>query len=81
MPVLPVGIAGTEEAMPPKAKSLKRVRVSIVVGEPLLIPDGGNKRPSASERNEFTAHLRSAMQAAMDEAVELAAARRARRNE
>ena len=81
VPVLPVGIAGTEEAMPPKAKSLKRVRVSIVVGEPLLIPDGGNKRPSASERNEFTAHLRSAMQAAMDEAVELAAARRARRNE
>lgn len=78
VPVLPVGIAGTEEAMPPKSKSLKRVPVSIVVGEPLLIPDGGNGRLSASERNEFTARLRSAMQAAMDEAVELAAARRGR---
>ena len=78
VPVLPVGIAGTEEAMPPKAKSLKRVPVSIVVGEPLHIPDGGTRRLSASERNEFTAKLRVSMQAAMDEAVELTTARRSR---
>ena len=78
VPVLPVGIAGTEEAMPPKAKFLRRVPVSIVVGEPLLPPEGGNGRLSASKRNEFTAQLQVAMQAAMDEAVELAAARRSR---
>ena len=78
VPVLPVGIAGTEEAMPPKAKFLRRVPVSIVIGDPLLIPGGGNGRLSASERNVFTAQLRDAMQAAMDQAVELAAARRGR---
>lgn len=78
VPVLPVGIAGTEEAMPPKAKFLRRVPVSIVVSEPLLPPVGENGRLSSSERNEFTAQLRAAMQTAMDEAVELAAARRGR---
>jgi 1-acyl-sn-glycerol-3-phosphate acyltransferase len=78
VPIFPVGIAGTEEAMPPKAKFLRRVPVSIVVSEPLLAPEGENGRLSSSERNEFTAQLRAAMQTAMDEAVELAEARRGR---
>ena len=79
VPILPVGIAGTEEAMPPKAKFLRRVPVSIVIGEPLQPPESENGRLSSSERNELTARLREAMQAAMDEAVELAAGRRGRR--
>lgn len=79
VPILPVGIAGTEEAMPPKAKFLRRVPVSIVVGEPLLPPDIDNGRLSSRQRHEFTVRLREAMQSAMDEAVVLASARRARR--
>ncbi|MDE0116737.1 MAG: lysophospholipid acyltransferase family protein [bacterium] len=79
VPILPVGIAGTEEAMPPKAKFLRRVPVSIVIGEPLLPPDTDNGRLSSNQRHEFTNRLREAMQAAMDEAVELASVRRARR--
>ena len=79
VPILPVGIAGTEEAMPPKAKFLRRVPVSIVIGEPLMAPDTENGRLTSSERNELTARLREAMQAAMDEAVELGATRRGRR--
>ncbi len=79
VPILPVGIAGTEEAMPPKAKVLRRVPVSIVVGEPLLPPETKNGRLSSDARNEFTARLREAMQSAMDEAAEMAPARRGRR--
>lgn len=78
VPILPVGIAGTEEAMPPKAKFLRRVPVSIVVGEPLLPPDIENGRLSSHQRHEFTVRLREAMQSAMDEAVALASTRRAR---
>ena len=79
VPILPVGIAGTEEAMPPKAKFLRRVPVSIVVGEPLLPPETQNGRLSSDTRNEFTNRLRKAMQSAMDEAVALGSARRGRR--
>lgn len=79
VPILPVGIAGTEEAMPPKAKFLRRVPVSIVIGEPLLPPDIENGRLSSRQRSEFTVRLREAMQTAMDEAVELASTRRTRR--
>lgn len=79
VPILPVGIAGTEEAMPPKAKFLRRVPVSIVIGEPLLPPDIENGRLSSHQRREFTIRLREAMQTAMDEAVELASTRRTRR--
>ena len=79
VPILPVGIAGTEEAMPPKAKFLRRVPVSIVIGEPLPPPEIEGGRLSSDQRSEFTARLRAAMQSAMDEAVELASARRGRR--
>lgn len=75
VPILPVGISGTEEAMPPKAKLLRRVPVSIVIGEPLLPPNIENGRLSSYQRNEFTDRLREAMQAAMDEAVEFASSR------
>ena len=78
VPILPVGIAGTEEAMPPKAKFLRRVPVSIVVGEPLLPPGTERGRLSSHQRHEFTVRLREAMQLAMDEAVVLASTRRAR---
>ena len=79
VPILPVGIAGTEEAMPPKAKFLRRVPVSIVVGEPLMPPSIESGRLSSSQRSEFTTRLREAMQSAMDEAVDLASTRRSRR--
>ena len=79
VPILPVGIAGTEEAMPPKAKFLRRVPVSIVIGEPLLPPDLDNGRLSSHQRHDFTDRLREAMQSAMDEAVALASTRRGRR--
>lgn len=79
VPILPVGIVGTEEAMPPKAKFLRRVPVSIVVGEPLSPPSAEGGRLSSSQRSEFTTRLREAMQSAMDEAVELASTRRSRR--
>ncbi len=76
VPILPVGIAGTEEAMPPKAKFLRRVPVSIVIGEPLQPPNTENGRLSSHQRHEFTNDLREAMQTAMDEAVALASTRR-----
>ena len=62
-PVLPVGIAGTREAMPSGAKLPKRTQVAIVVGEPLDPPtgaDGGRAR--RPDMTAWTATLRDALE-------------------
>ncbi|MCY4164059.1 MAG: lysophospholipid acyltransferase family protein [bacterium] len=81
VPIIPVGIAGTEQAMAPKAKFMRPGPVSIVVGEPLVFATGGStggstaRRLSADVRAEFTAMLHRAMQDAMDCAYEKASSR------
>lgn len=66
--VVPVGIAGTEAAMPPGAKFPRRSKVAIVVGEPIDPPDTGGKRLSLSKRREYTAELTARLQDVFDEA-------------
>ncbi|MGI9601547.1 MAG: lysophospholipid acyltransferase family protein [Acidimicrobiales bacterium] len=64
-PVVPIGIAGTEEAMPPGARFPRRSHVAVVVGEPLTPPEG---RVSRRELSELTAELRARMQQANNQA-------------
>ncbi|WP_420640108.1 lysophospholipid acyltransferase family protein [Candidatus Poriferisocius sp.] len=77
VPIVPVGIAGTEEAMAPGARFIRPGPVTIVVGEPLA-PPATQGRASSDARRRFTAELHQAMQQAMDQAVELAQRRRQR---
>ena len=72
-PVVPIGITGTESALPAGAKWLRRSHVGIAVGEPLpapVGPDGG--RPNRKQLREFTAELAEQLQKAQDAAVVLA---------
>ena len=72
-PVLPVGIAGTREAMPSGAKFPKRTQVAIVVGEPLAPPtgpDGGRAR--RPDMTAWTATLREALEDCQQRARALA---------
>lgn len=66
--VVPVGIAGTEAAMPPGARFPRRSKVAVVVGEPLEAPDTGGKRLSLSNRRDYAAELTRRLQDAFDEA-------------
>ena len=66
--VVPVGIAGTEAAMPPGAKLPRRSKVAIVVGEPIDPPDTDGKPLSLSKRREYTAELSARLQDVFDEA-------------
>jgi len=68
-PIIPIGIAGTEAAMGSGTKGIKRVRCAIVVGEPIEPPHGRLSRPALAE---FSAGVTIALQAAFDEAQELA---------
>ncbi|MDH3678668.1 MAG: 1-acyl-sn-glycerol-3-phosphate acyltransferase [Acidimicrobiia bacterium] len=74
-PVVPIGITGTQAALPTGAKFLHRSDVAIVVGEPLPAPVGEDgKRASRQQLREFTAELTEQLQKAQDAAVALATA-------
>mgnify|MGYP001370645931 CR=1 FL=1 len=74
VPVVPVGIGGSEAAMPKGAKGLRPVRIAIVVGQPIAPPaDGeGAKRASRRAIREMTARLHDEIQARFDEAQVIA---------
>jgi len=68
-PVVLVGIAGTEEALPSGAKRPRRSKVRIVVGEPRYFGvDGPMKR---SERKAATLELHTELQGLYDQALAL----------
>ncbi len=72
--VIPVGIAGTEDAMPEGAKLLHRSTVAIVAGDPMEPPVGvDGKRAGRPQLTEFTRRLAAELQKVQDRAVALAA--------
>ncbi len=68
VPVVPLGIAGSEAAMPAGAKFIKPHKVVLVVGEPIIPPDTGGKAPRRAVR-ELTERLHTAIQGVFDEAA------------
>jgi len=67
-PIVPVGIAGTEGALPPGAKFIHRSRVAVVVGEPIRVPAGRMSRPAM---HELSLKISANLQAALDRANEI----------
>ena len=75
VPIVPVGIGGSERAMPKGARMLRPVKVHLVVGQPLY-PESSNEESSqgrtgrASRRavHELTERLHKELQRVFDEA-------------
>ena len=70
VPLVPVGIGGSEKALP-KGKRLPRpVKIHIVVGEPLAPPPlaEGARHPSRRAVKELTVHLQGVLQDLFDHA-------------
>ncbi|MEM8922626.1 MAG: lysophospholipid acyltransferase family protein [Actinomycetota bacterium] len=73
-PVVPIGIAGTEQALPEGGKSLRRSKVAIVVGDPIPAPVGPEgKRASRKDISQQTEQLTAELQRLQHEAEALAA--------
>ncbi len=69
VPILPVGIGGSEAAMPRGSKAIRPVKVVLVIGAPIPAPVGeGGKRPSRHQIHDTTETLRSAIQELFDDA-------------
>lgn len=69
-PIVPVGIAGTEDLLPHGAKFPRRGTVGVVAHAPIEMPEG---RVPRSKLTEITQQLRESLQAANDRAHELIA--------
>jgi 1-acyl-sn-glycerol-3-phosphate acyltransferase len=73
VPIVPVGIGGSEEAMPVGAKMARFNRVVLVVGEPIWPPaSGAGWRVPRAAVDELTETLRERLQALFDQARRLA---------
>jgi 1-acyl-sn-glycerol-3-phosphate acyltransferase len=73
VPIIPVGIGGSEGAMPKGARMLRPVKVRIVVGPPLYPPpreQGG--RGARRQVHELTGRLHAELQRVFDQAQALA---------
>jgi 1-acyl-sn-glycerol-3-phosphate acyltransferase len=66
--IVPVGIGGTENALPSGAKFLHRCRTAVVVGEPIPAPEGRLSRPALAA---FSEHVGARLQDVFDEANRL----------
>jgi 1-acyl-sn-glycerol-3-phosphate acyltransferase len=73
VPLVPVGIGGSAEAMPVGSKLIRPHKVVLVVGDPILPPVGdGTGRVKRRVVREMTERLRDEVQALYDEARRLA---------
>lgn len=76
VPIVPVGIGGSEGAMPKGARGIRPVKVSIVIGEPLPPPaPTGSGRVGRQGVRALTQQLQERLQTLFDEAQADVAAR------
>ncbi len=69
VPVVPVGIGGSEQAMPRGARGLRPVKLCLVIGAPLEVPRGAEgARVPRREVRRLTDELRSELQGLFDTA-------------
>lgn len=71
VPVVPVGIGGSERAMPKGKKYLRPSKCVVVVGE-VMHPPAAAGRTSRTAVRDFTAQLHARLQELFDEAQDLA---------
>ena len=68
VPIVPVGIGGSERVMPKGAKFIYPRKVRVIVGEPLTLPAHGSGRVPRSQTQEMSAQLHERLQQLFDEA-------------
>jgi 1-acyl-sn-glycerol-3-phosphate acyltransferase len=72
VPIVPVGIGGSDRSMPVGAKWVRPARIGVVIGKPIWPPPRSETgRVPRRVISELTEHLHSEMQSVFDQAREL----------
>lgn len=69
VPLVPVGIAGSDRAMPRKAKFVFPRKVHVIVGEPFMVETNDNGRASREQLGAATDRLHAEIQTLYDRAL------------
>jgi 1-acyl-sn-glycerol-3-phosphate acyltransferase len=72
VPIVPVGIGGSEWAMPKGSRRILPVKVVMVVGDPIMPPQRSAGRVPRRAVTEITEELTSRLQGAFDQAMKAA---------
>ena len=67
---MPVGIGGSEDAMPRGSKGLRPVKMAIDIGTPIIPPPSVNGRVSRKAVRDVTEQLREEIQVLFDRSQE-----------
>lgn len=70
IPIVPVGIGGSEDAMPKGAKGLRPVKLAIDIGAPIHPPESTTGRVSRKAVRDLTEELREQIQELFDRSQE-----------
>lgn len=70
VPIVPVGIGGTERALVKGSKRIRRVHVTVVAGEPLVPPTSEGRMPRSAVAR-VSSELKERLQALFDQAEAL----------
>ncbi len=70
VPLVPVGIAGSDNAMPRKAKFVYPRKVHVIVGEPFMVETNAKGRASREQLTAATERLHREIQALYDRALD-----------
>ena len=68
VPIVPVGVGGSERVMPKGSKMIYPRKVHVIVGEPLSIPDNEGRRVPREDITKATAELHDRLQGLFDRA-------------
>lgn len=73
VPVVPVGISGSDHVMPRGAKFIRTGKIKVIIGEPLYadVPETG--RPPRAAIQQLTSETKAAIQQLYDEAQDVSA--------
>lgn len=68
VPVVPVGIGGTEQAMPKATRFIRPAKIVLVIGRPIQPPPRGRRRVRRSDVTALTEQLQQTLQGLYDQA-------------
>jgi 1-acyl-sn-glycerol-3-phosphate acyltransferase len=68
VPIVPVGIGGSERVMPKGSRVIYPRKVHVIVGEPIVVPDNGGRRVPREDIAKTTTELHDQLQVLFDRA-------------